>query len=352
MSLTGWPLLMLLGVVTLVIPAGLAVVWSRPLRPGRRLPRAIARAGGLIACQMLAATTLFVAVNDQYAFYSSWADLVGVPSSSPPPITTTGLASVAGPGRLQVLKVSSSANPNHQLLVWYPPQYDQRSYAKRRFPVMMVLPGQPSRPETMFKHFDFGAVAAAEIAARRVPPFVAVFPPLMTNPPRDTECTDVPGGPQAFRWLSHDVPAAVTAQTRTLPLGRSWSVLGWSTGGFCAAKLLLTPGSGYAAAASLGGYYSPLTDHTTGNLFGNNPAVRDRNSPLWLYRQHGLPAPLLLVSGRQDRESWAPTQQFQQVARNDPRLSLLTFPTGGHNYRNYRDNLPAVIDWLATKTTP
>jgi pimeloyl-ACP methyl ester carboxylesterase len=209
----------------------------------------------------------------------------------------------------------------------------------------MVLPGQPSTPQVMFRHYDFGQVATTEINSGRVKPFIAVFPPLMTNPPRDTECTNIPGGPQAFTWLSSMVPDAVRHQLRVEP--GPWSLAGWSTGAFCAAKLMLTQPQDFQATVSLGGYFTPIIDRTTGDLFHGDAAARQRNSPLWLYRQHGLQGrKLLLICGRQDLESWPPNRQMLAATRGDPSVSFLEFPTGGHNYRNYRRYLPDALQWL------
>ena len=38
-------------------------------------------------------------------------------------------------------------------------------------------------------------------------------------PPRDTECTDVPGGPQAQTFLAQDVPVASPDSVRVQPVG-------------------------------------------------------------------------------------------------------------------------------------
>ena len=65
------------------------------------------------------------------------------------------------------------SNAKADVLMWLPPQYDDPSYADTEFPVLVVLPGQPSQVQTTFNHFSFGAVAAAEIESGRVEPFVA-----------------------------------------------------------------------------------------------------------------------------------------------------------------------------------
>ena len=43
-------------------------------------------------------------------------------------------------------------------------------------------------------------------------------------PPRDTECTDVPAGPQALTFLAADVPEAMAASYRVQP--RGWGAIG------------------------------------------------------------------------------------------------------------------------------
>ena len=347
MGLVGRPLLVL--AVTLAALAPLVVVaWWRRGRAGSALGL-LGRLLAVLLCQVLAVSALFLAVNDQYSFYTSWSDVLGR-RSAPTGIETGGLLQ-PGQGRVEVLTVHGSPGTggSHQVLAWLPPQYDEPGQAATRFPVLMVLPGQPSTPEAMFSHYDFAATASAEISSGRVPPFVAVFPPLMTDPPRDTECTDVPGGPQADTWLRTDVPAAVDHDLRTTH--EPWGLFGWSTGAFCSAKLVLQDPHRFAAAAGLGGYYAPLTDHTTGDLFHGSAHRRALNSPAWLYRRTGLQGRrLLLVSGRKDPESYPQTASFLRLAAGDRAVSSVIFPTGGHNYRNYATYLGPALRWWAGTT--
>ena len=101
----------------------------------------------------------------------------------------------------------------------------------------------------------------------------------MTDPPRDTECTDVAHGPQAETWLTTDVRDAVLQHDPGEHRPGAWAVIGYSTGAFCAAKLVLGHPRLFAAAAGFGGYYQPITDHTTGNLFAGSRIRYDDNSP-------------------------------------------------------------------------
>jgi enterochelin esterase-like enzyme len=358
LGLTSPGLEALSAVAALLAVAALAALVTPPTDTtraslARRLRTRAAPAVALaIVAQGLAVTAVGLAINNSYGFYTSWSDLFG-DTSGGATIRTGGLVA-AGQGAVRVLTVPAHVGgPNDRVLVWTPPQYDAPAYRDKPLPVVMFLPGQPNSPDGVFRHFAFAAIANRLIASGRVPPFVAVFPTLMIAPPRDTECTDVPGGPQAETWLEQDVSSFVTAHFRVLPPGRGWSLMGWSTGGFCAAKLLTAHPERYSTAVSLGGYYQPLQDRTTGNLFGDSRALEDHNSPMWLYRHDlgdgGLgSARLLLVAGRQDHETWPETRAMIDLAGSDPAVYHLVFPTGGHNYRNYRRYLPDVLAWSAS----
>jgi S-formylglutathione hydrolase FrmB len=175
----------------------------------------------------------------------------------------------------------------------------------------------------------------------------------MIAPPRDTECTNVPGGPQAETWLSHDVRNAVLSHFRVSPNGKQWSATGWSTGGFCAAKLLLRHPAQWQAAAAIGGYFDAETDPSTGNLFGGSAQLGRENSPIWLIRQPtNLNAHLLIVVSKTDRHSYngvhyADSKQMINQTKGYPNVSTLVLASGGHNYTIYGRTFPAVLAWCA-----
>ncbi len=341
-------LVVLFAVLSLVAVAWLAT--RGHTGSARRLVvRRVVPAVLLVLCgQLFAMAALGLKVNDEYLFYTSWSDLTGHVSQKSP-IQAGGLVS-QGQGTLKVMTVPShDTGSQHQVLVWLPPQYDLLAYREHRFPVVMFLTGQPSTPQTAFARFQFARTAMQEIDTRHVQPFIGVFPTLMISPPRDTECTNVPGGPRAETWLASDVPTFTEQHFRVAAPGKAWTAIGWSTGGFCAAKLVTSDPGTFGSAVSLGGYYQPVQDSTTGSLFGGRKRLALQNSPEWLYLHHGglRGSRLLLVAGQQDKETWAPTAQMIRATSGDPAVAHISFPQGGHNYHNYASYLAPALAWSA-----
>ena len=125
------------------------------------------------------------------------------------------------------------------------------------------------------------------------------------------------------------------------PLEILSAVLAWSTGGFCAAKMLLKHPMSFSGAVSIGGYFNAEEDHSTGELFNHSRMLRNQNSPLWLLR-HSLSYPihLLIVTSKADRESWsgvhyADAKQAVAAAAGIPGVGTIVLPTGGHNFSTY-----------------
>jgi S-formylglutathione hydrolase FrmB len=355
-ALTSPVLLVILAVSALALPVALVVTWRR--RPRGLLGGAL-RFVVVLVCQALAVTSVGLAANNAYGFYNSWADLTGGRAASSPGATPNTLVPKDGSqGRVVSLSVAQSgpvargASRSLTVLAWLPPQYDQPQYRNTRFPVTMMLPGQPGTPQGVMRQFNFARQATTAIAQHAVAPFVAIIPPLMVAPPRDTECTDIPGGPQAETWLSTDVRNAAIQHLRVTAAQAGWSAMGWSTGGFCAAKLLLNRPNLFHAAVGIGGYYAAETDKTTGNLFGNSRKLRNANSPLWLVKQHPRrQTNLLVVVSQQDKSSYdgkfyADSKAMIAATAGVPGVATIVLPAGGHNYHVYQPTLVQSLAWL------
>jgi hypothetical protein len=80
--------------------------------------------------------------------------------------------------------------------------------------------------------------------------------------------------------------------------GKQSSAAGWSTGGFCPAKLLMRHRADWNAEAVIGGYIHAETDPSTGDLFGGSAQLRRENPPVWLIRQPRASTPTCSSSCR------------------------------------------------------
>jgi len=335
----------------------------------------------MLALSQVAAVVLAVAlINDYGYFYTSWSELIG---SSPTVATlthvvprpvdrwantargviTTRRATPIGPdigwstraewptrGRVQTVTIlGPKSHLASQALVYLPPQYYQPRYAHTRFPVAEVLAGYPGSPLELVYRLNLPDVQLKEVTAHRARPMVMVMLSPSVVLPRDTECTDVPGGPQAETYLAQDLPAVVGSIYRVRPSG--WAVMGQSTGGYCAVKIAMDHTRLFSTAVSLSGYTHTVRDKTTGDLWGGSSVLRDHNDPEWrLAHEPAPPLSLLLTISKDEQgpEGYADTQKFISLVQNPLMVDLITLQHGGHNFATVAAVVPRALDWVST----
>jgi S-formylglutathione hydrolase FrmB len=374
--LTGVPLQVLLVIV--VVSAIVAAIWLAPRVASRRSTHVLARLGIVIGCQICMVVAMLDLVNASFDFYGSWGDLVGAGSG----VSGPGAPSTAGAGGPSVVAAGTApvtprpTSPKYRLpvaqgridsvvihgvrtaisepaFVYLPPQYFARRYQARRFSVTVAFTGYPGNAENLITHLRLPQTVAREIAARRMPPTIIVMLRPSVAPPRDTECTDVPHGPQAETFFAQDVPAALAAVYRTADRTAGWSTMGDSTGGYCAIKLAMRHSDRYSAAVSLAGYYHALQDFTTGNLYGHSKTFREENDLLWRLR-HRPPPPvnLLLTTSRVGEKNYGQTREFLALARPPTHVASIILPFGGHHFSTWQRELPPALRWLGAHLKP
>lgn len=358
-GLTSGALPVLTGALVVGVPVAAVAVWNRV--PGPRAVRAAERLALVVLAQGLAVLLAFVSVNDQYQFYTSWSDLLG---SAPPPgqIVQTGGTTLAGPsGPVRVQPVVSGRTSDGgrlvsetvhgarsgitaHVLVHLPPGYDT---SRRSYPVVELLAGWHSGPGSWVSSLGLlGALRTVE-ASGALGPVIAVMPEVNVATPRDVECTDLPRGPKAETWLTTDVRDLVLSQFRALPDATSWALMGYSTGGYCAAKLALHHPRWYHSAVVMSGYFEAIKDGTTGDLWGGSLLRRELNSPAWLVTHRPVPAlDLLVFTSRRDGESYPSTRRFLSLAHSPLQVYSLIAPEGGHNFKALQAALPEMLGWL------
>lgn len=358
MGLTDLPTLLVAILLLLAVTGATLTLWGRLDRLAARWPIRLLMIG---TGQLAAVLVTGLVLNNTFVFYQSWSELLGShPRSGYRQVAAgsvdAGLHSTlltnfrAGRGTVISVPVPGTRSGVHTgpAMVYLPPQYGDPAYANRSFPVLELTSGYPAIPNTWFHALHLGTDLNYLIDTGRSAPFIAVVPVQNVASPRDTECVNVTGGPQVDSYLSYDVRSAIERSVRASTSGSQWTVLGDSTGGYCAVDLALRHPGMFAAAVSIAGYNSPAHDTTTGNLFGKDPALAALYSPLWLLRHRPTPnLHLLLITSKPDRSPYKAALALAAAIRPPLQVSLLTLPRGGHNFRTFGAEVPVGVSWLS-----
>ncbi|MET9699865.1 alpha/beta hydrolase-fold protein [Streptomyces sp. NPDC006529] len=341
-------LAVLVGVTALAMLAAL-LLWNRV--PGPGWVRWPARAVMLGLCQLTAICVVAAWINGSYGLYASWDDLLGTGRAAstmtgPPP----GRAAFTrgGDGTLSTYFRVTRSRLAGQVIVWAPPEYDAPGSAKTRFPVLTLLHGYPGSPRSWVELGSMPAALEQLVRLGAAHPYILVIPEIYPGGV-NTDCSDTPGHKVAT-WLAEDVPALVARHFRTLPGPKGWGLMGVSTGGFCAAKLPLQYPKVFGAGAALDP--DPLTGDPEVLA---DPALRERNSPMWLVRRaRTADVGLFLATSAQDKDS--PPGQLDAFARaaagTRVRVKTLVRPEGGHNFQTWSGMYPDALGWLSTELSP
>lgn len=390
MGLTSHKLLALTALFAVATVLGTLWVW--PKLAVRSWPAMFLRLGTIALTQLALVATLGLAVNDYFVFYSSWSDLLGHDrgagvvqgAGSGASSTGTGGAGTGGNGTggngsagakagIQVLGTASitgapagSRDPTQigrldrvripgettglstDGYVYLPPQYFQPGGEHRQFPALLVMTGFPGDATNLVTKLRYPAYELDLLRKGAMRPTLLVLMRPSPSMPRDSECEDVPNGPQAQTYFATDVPADLRASYRVLAGTGSLGVIGDSTGGYCAVKLGMVHPQTFPAVVSLSGYFKAADDVTTGDLFGGSAQRRDEADLVW--RLAHLPMPplsVLLADSKEDGSTYADSSAFAAAARPPLMVAQATVDTGGHNFTTWTRLLPPSLTWLS-----
>jgi enterochelin esterase-like enzyme len=363
-----------------------AIVWAWPRLARQRPGYLAARLVVIVVSQLLVTGAFLIWLNGYFSFYASWAQLPGAavgiqpvtarpagarpvvvyrsqpgPAQRRPEALAVGGAMLPRPGAqaapanagrlLQVVikgeRTGLNSGPGY---VYLPPQYFQRAYARVRFPVVLALTGYPAVADGLIRRLALPSVAARLTAAGQIKPTVFVMLNVSPLFPLDTECTDIPAGPQVESFLALDVPRAIERTFRVTASPAGWGVLGYSTGGYCAAKLAMMYPDRFSVAVSMAGYYDAIPGAYVPHFWGGSKGYRDENSLEWRLRH--LPAPpvsVLATSSRVGEQTLPGTLAFLREIRPPMRGYSLIIPQGGHNFRTWSRELPPSLEWLSRR---
>jgi S-formylglutathione hydrolase FrmB len=368
MGLTSNKTLALAVLSAVLLFVGTVWLWPRLARRGWRAVSG--RVGLLLSTQLMLFAAVGLAANQAFGFYASWADLFGqenepgvvvdhTPGGSGGPLQVTDTSRVPGAtsalpqaaGQIQKVAIAGRttriATPAY---VYLPPEYFQPRYRTRTFPAAVVLTGYPGTAEALVDKLNYPRTASRLAKDGRMQPMILVMLRPTVAPPRDTECVDIPGGPQTETFFAKDLPDAVLAHYRVGRKPGSWGIIGDSTGGYCALKLAMHHPEVYAAGAGLSAYYKAPIDPTTGDLFQGDEGLRNRADLLWYLKRMPAPDTSLLVSSSKVGESnYKDTLKFIERAKatKRTRISSIILESGGHNFNTWRREIPGTLQWIS-----
>ncbi|MER7394707.1 alpha/beta hydrolase-fold protein [Streptomyces sp. NPDC000151] len=376
---------------TVVVAAVLCVVltvWGWPRLAGRGLLPVLGRLASIAVTQLALVCALALAVNSAFEFYGSWNELLGRNEQAPVSVThqtgpdgnretvagaRRGLVQAAGPqgldrvdglpagppdkaGKVESVRIMGRrtrvVNP---AFVYLPPQYFQRQFRRQRFPVIVAISGYPGGITNLARYLRVPQTAGRLIARHAMQPTVVVMIRPTIAPPRDTECVDVPGGPQAETFFTKDLPDALKSVYRVGHDPSAWGALGYSSGGTCALQLALRNPGVYTSAVAMSADYRVTDDLTTGSLFGSGPrAAQRRREHDLLWRLKHLPTPrvsVLVASSRQGEPDYADTMRFVRAARPPMTVDSIILPRGSHHFTTWRREITPAMEWMGSMLT-
>ncbi|MEV4612793.1 alpha/beta hydrolase-fold protein [Kitasatospora sp. NPDC049258] len=369
-SLTGLPLQIV--VALLAIAAFVATMWLWPRLGGRGWKAWLGRFGAFFGTQVVVLAALGLVANSYFGFYTTWSDLLGL-DGAPGKVVDhqPGARAITVTGEQKMYSSQGSAKERAGAIekvdvigtgsgltadgyVYLPPQYFQPEYAATRFPMALVLSGYPGTPEKLITLLKYPESALNAIEAKQLPPTVLVMmrptPAGVGN--RDTECMDIPNGPQVETFFTSDLPKAMAADYRVSDRPEARAVMGDSTGGYCALKFALRKPDSYRSAISLSGYYEAPSDPTTGDLFDGNAELKRENDLLWRLENKPAPPVSLLLATSLNEENYKDTQKLVAAFKAPTQLSTITLDTGGHNFHTWTREIPPAMEWLGRRLAP
>lgn len=345
-------------------------VWLWP-RLARRTWRAVGgRVGLLLATQVMIFAAVGLAANQAFGFYAGWADLLGrekdqgvvvdhaADGSRLRVVGTERVPGVPGTrpetgGRIDEVRIvgrtSRIVSPAY---VYLPPEYFRAEHRTRDFPAAVVLTGYPGTARALVDKLRYPRTAHQAARDGRMQPMILVMLRPTVAPPRDTECVDVPKGPQTETFFAEDLPEAISGHYRVTGGRGAWGVVGNSTGGYCALKLALHHPDVFGAGAGLSAYYKAPIDPTTGDLFQGDEKRKNEADLRWFLEHRPAPGTSLLVSSSKRGETnYQDTLAFieQVKATGRTRISSIVLESGGHNFNTWRREIPPTLEWLGKR---
>ena len=163
--------------------------------------------------------------------------------------------------------------------VYLPPGYDTST---RRYPVIYEAPHPLA---TWNRQPRISALLDDLIGSGAIPPQIVVFADQYGGPYADSQCADSHDGREWFdRYLAFEVPGYVDATFRTIPTAGARALMGFASGGYCAAAVLARHPDVFGSALVFNGSFDAgsrtATMPAAGRPLNDDPALESAASPI------------------------------------------------------------------------
>jgi hypothetical protein len=259
-----------------------------------------------------------------------------------------------GKGTIVHMKVAGRRTKlTRDVTVYLPPQYFDAAFKDLRFPAIEWIPNYPSGPEVVTGGYHLPEQLDAAIAKHVLPPTVVIVPDPSGVPKvgHDTECVDEVNGTANDTYLSADLRDWALQRLGVAANRRSWTIAGWSSGGYCAMNLVTRHPQWYGQAVSVSGYDKAQIDAETEDLFHGRQDINDANNVRLNVRLHPSPVDILAISGDKENYESFSIDQIRAAARPPIQFSSWRIPDAGHNMNTFKSQLPDVLTWIGAHTT-
>ncbi len=337
-------------VAVVIAVAAVLSAW-RVLAEVRRTRRSLIVRSGL-ALLTAAGVLLAVAavVNHHYSYLPDVGSLTGHVS---PDLTRTTRYLADAPSPLHgVIEKQVLAGPGFSakpLYVYLPAPYFKDLAS--RFPVLYLLHGSPGIAVDWIRTGKIDRTMDTLVAQNAIRPFIIVMPDFDLNYARDTQCEDIPAGPQMDTYLTRDVVSFVDTHYRTIADRDDRVIGGFSAGAYCGINLTMRHQGVFSAFVSDSGYTVPDENTYTRDLFGGSEWLRRSNTPadyLWsipmreplgAYLEAGSADPVF-----RDDSAWVTSV----LRRRGASVTLRIFPGHDHGWRDARDHATYLLRWTSS----
>jgi enterochelin esterase-like enzyme len=255
------------------------------------------------------------------------------------------------PGRFVLARFYSTAlGQQRTYRAYLPPGYAAAARHGARFPVLYLLHGAPGAPSLFIDAGGLGVALDTLVHNHAIRPMIVVMPNGHDGTFRsDTEWANTPHGP--YESLVLETMRAADQRFATVPDRAHRAIAGLSEGAYGALNVALHHPAAFGTVESWSGYYVQ-TAH--GPFQGAPPPVLYYNSPAFFLdsvrqKLHRLPLWVRLYTGRHDRAHTSQLAFAAHLRASGAHVVSVT-PRGGHDWRLWRDQMPASLRFAAAHT--